>query len=150
MAHLVEVVFFFDEQADFFEFLDDGAAHLEAILASVFAAQFGELTVFGQAHQLGQVVALADLKVGGIVGGRDFQRARAKIDEHRVIADDGNLAVGDGDLASGPDQVLKPLVFRVHGHGHVGKDGFWTGGCDHHRPIVQIIKTAVGLFVLDL
>jgi hypothetical protein len=92
VADVVGVVFDAGEEALRFEIGDDALAGDVAVEALVDAA-FG-VDVGGLVHDVdvGQVVALAEGEVVGVVGGGDLDGAGAEVAADPGVEDDGDLA----------------------------------------------------------
>ena len=89
----------------------------------------------------GQRVTLADLVVGGVVGGRDFERAGAEIRLHRCVFNDGHDAVGERENDVAAHQVLIPRVTRRHRHTGVAEHRFRTHR-GHHDEVAAFDRVA--------
>lgn len=102
----------------------------------------------------GQVVALADLEVVRIVGGRHLDGAGAELGIDVLVGDDRDGAVGQRQLDELADEVLVPLVLRVDGDGGVTEHRLGTGGGDDNGlvpvPVLHGDQLAVVVLVLDL
>ncbi|RIH81802.1 hypothetical protein Mterra_02960 [Calidithermus terrae] len=85
-----------------------------------------------------QAVPLADLEVGGVVGRGDLERAGAEPALHRLVGDDRDEAVGEGDAHAPADEAPVALVLGVHGHRHVGEDGLGALGGDPDAPLAVL------------
>ena len=60
---------------------------------------------------------LTNLKVIGIMAGRDLERAGAKLHIHVGIVDDGDGPFEHRHQASLTDEMAVPLIIRMDGHG---------------------------------
>ena len=101
------MVFDLDEQAKLVEVGDDALAGDVAVESVVFRA--GEIDGGGRREDVeaGEVVALADGEVVGVVRGRDLNGTGAELGVGPVVGDDGNLATGEGQgLSSLAEEVL--------------------------------------------
>jgi hypothetical protein len=101
-----------------------------------------------------QVVALADLEVVGVVGGRDLHGAGAELRVDVVVGDDGNRAVGQRQLDLPADEVPVALVVGVDGDGRVTEHRLGAGRRDDDGlvalPVRHGDELAVVVLVLDL
>ena len=77
----------------------------------------GHAAVVGQHTDHGQVVALAHLKVVGVVGGGDFHHAGAEVHLHVLVGHNGDFLVHQGQDDVLAHQVLVALVLGVDGQG---------------------------------
>ncbi len=108
------------------------AGHI-AVEAGVGAA-FG-VDVGGRVHHVdgGQMVALAEGKVVGIVGGGDLDGACAEVAAYPLVEDDGDLAAHQWQAEPLAVEMQVALVFRVNGNGCVAEHGFGAGGGDGEK-----------------
>lgn len=93
-----------------------------------------------------QIVTLPNLIVVGVVPRGDLQAPGAKLHVYIVVCDDRDLPVLRRHHNSLPDQVLVPLILRVHANSHVSQDGLRAGRCDRE----EIVGTASGEEVLEV
>ncbi len=77
-------------------------------------------------------MALAHLEIVGVVGGGDFDAARAEFRINKFIANDGNLSPQNRQGEHFPDQVLIAFVLGTHGHGGIAQHRFGAGGGHFH------------------
>ena len=120
--------------------LHQGAEFLEQLLghrAGLETFDAGERTRVSVHRTVGihhvddrEVVALADIEVGAVVGRGDLQHARAEILLDGRVADDRDLGAREGAPDVLADKVLVALVVGVDRHGGVAGDGFRTRGRD--------------------
>ena len=127
-ADVVAVRLFLLQQTHFLQIGDDGLAALVAVHALVLAAVGVHDAVVVQDADGLQVVAQADLKVVGVVGGGHLHAAGAEVHLHIIVGHDGNFPVHDGQDAGLAHQVLVALVVGVHGHAGVAHHGLRAGG----------------------
>ena len=114
-----------------------GGEELGGFFAGFEAVETGELGAGELVHGAvgvkgvdhGQAVALADLEVHLVVGGRDLECAGGEGGIDRLVGDNGDL---DTVAERTPDLLAHEMgvarVGRVHGHGDVGGDGLGAGG----------------------
>ena len=107
----------------------------------------------------GQVVALADGEVVGVVRGRDLDGAGAELGLGPVVGEDGDLAVGlpaaalSGRVTSLPMKCLVALVVRIDGDGDVAEHGLGAGGGDDDgagavgEGVADVVELAEAVFV---
>ncbi len=138
-AHGVRDVLDFFEQAQLLQIFDDARARNEAVKSGVLARGLAHMRVVGHHVDFGQVVALADFEVIGIVRGRDLHHAGAEFAVHVGIRDHGNFAVHERKQYVFADQRLIALVVRMHGHGSIAEHRFRPRGGDN-----QISSAACG------
>ena len=79
---------------------------------------------------VGQMVALAQREVVGVVGGRDFDSAGAEVAADPCVENDGDLAADQRQAEFFAVEMEVALVFRMDGDGGVAEHGFGTGGGD--------------------
>ena len=92
VSHRVHVVVGLDEQAGGVEVGDDPLARLVALEAGVGPALCRDRRVSVHDVDLGAVVALADLEVVRVVGGRHLHRARPEGRVDVIVGHDRDLA----------------------------------------------------------
>ena len=137
------------------ELLHDGLAGLVAVHAVPLVAA-GDLAVAVEHQVLRQIVAQADLKVVGVVAGRDLHAAGAELHIGVLIADDGDLAPDERERERFADHVLIARVLGVHRNGGVAEHRLGTGRGDLHaagtvrQRIADMPEEAVLLHVFDL
>ena len=148
---------YLDEQAELLQILDHGLAGLVAVHAGILAAQVVHGRVVIENIDLLEVVALAHLKVVGVVSRRDLDAAGPEFLIDVRVGDDRDLAVRQRQLQRLADDVGVALVVRIDRHGRIAKQGLWTGRRDldeaaflsDHR-IIDVPEKAVLVLVLDL
>ena len=72
------VVFDFDEVTLFFEVFNNDFSRFVAVKSLIFSAVFVDFSVFVENENFFKVMAFADLKVVGVVAGRNFNAARSE------------------------------------------------------------------------
>ncbi len=122
----------------------DGLAAFVAVHTLIFAAVFVDSAVIGDDADNIQLVAHADLKVIGVVGGGHLHRAGAEADLAVIVAHDRDLPVHDGQDALFANEMSELFVLRVDGHAGIAHHGLRTGGGDHQ------IAAAVGQGIADV
>ncbi len=127
-AHRVRDVLDFFEQAQFLKIVHDAGARNEAVEPGIFSGGRAHVRVGGHHVDFGQVVALPDFEVVGIVRGGDLHHARPEFAVHVGVRDHGNLAVHQGQHHGFADKALVTLVIRMHGHGRIAQHRFGPGG----------------------
>ena len=120
--------------------LHQGAEFLEQLLghrAGLETLDAGERTRVGVHRAVGvhhvvdrQIVTLADVEVGAVMGRGDLQHARAEFLLDGRVADDRDLGAREGAPDMLADEVLVAFVVRVDRHGGVAGDGLRTRGRD--------------------
>ena len=130
MADVVGVVLDAGQEALLFEVGDDALAGDVAVEAGVDAAF--SVDVAGLVHHVdgGQIVALAECEVVGVVGGRDLDRAGAEVAADPFVEDDGDFAADERQAELFAVEMQVALVFRMDGDGGVAEHGFGAGGGD--------------------
>ena len=101
-------------------------------------------------------MALANRVVVGVMRGRDFHHAGAKVLVNIVVCNDGNVAPAERQFHALTNQVFVALVLRVHHHSHVAQHGFGPCGgyCQRagviisHR-VTDVPHKAVFFFALN-
>lgn len=91
---------------------------------------FEHETVFTDDGDAGELVAFADFKIVEIVGGGNLHGASAIGRVSVFVGDDGDGAVGEGELELATDEGGVAFVFRINGDRDITKDSFGTGGGD--------------------
>ena len=116
--------------AEFFEEFFGYSAGLEAFDAGERAC-VGVHRAVGVHHiDYRQIMALADIEVGAVVGWGHLQDACTKFFLNRGIADDRDLGAREGPPDVFTDEVLVAFVFRVDGDGGVARDRLGARGGD--------------------
>ena len=111
---------------------------------------------FVQAFHNGQPVALAHLKVVGVVGRGNLHHTGAKIHVHIGIGHNGDLFVHQRQQHLFALQVPVALVVRVNGHRRVPQHGLGPGGGKHqafvctHNGVFQVPEKALLVLILHL
>jgi hypothetical protein len=128
VADVVGVVLDGGQQPLLFEIGDDALARHVAVEARVGAA-FG-VDVRGLVHHVdgGQMMALAEGEVVGIVRGRHLHRAGAELAADPLVEDDGNLAAHQRQAQLFAVQMQVALVLGMNGHGRVAEHGLRARG----------------------
>ena len=129
VAHLVLVRLHLDEEAALLQVGHDGLAALEAVHPLVAREGVHRAVAVHHVH-LGQVVALADGEVVGVVRGGDLHHARAELLLHVVVEDDGDLLAHQREDDLLALEVRVALVGGVHGDGRVAGERLGAGGGD--------------------
>ena len=87
---------------------------------------------------------LPDLEIVRVVRRRHLHHARAERRVHEIVGDDRDLTFGEGEEGLPADQVLVPLVLRVHRYGGIAQHRLRTRGGDDEEllggrglPLVQ-------------
>ena len=116
----------------------------------------GHAAVIGQHADHRQVMALADLKVVGIVGGGDLHNAGALLHVGVLIADDGDLTAQQRQHDMAAVQVLVARVLGVDGNSGITQHRLGAGGgqLQHLAGLLdrveQVPEAAVLALILDL
>ena len=131
-AHVVGVVLDLHHQAQLLQLLHHGFAafHGRHALELARIAVHGAVVV-GDADDL-QIVALAHLKVVGVVSGGHLHRAGAELHVHIIVGHHGDLPVHQRQNDLFAHQIGVALVVGVHGHAGIAQHGFGTGSCHDH------------------
>ena len=79
---------------------------------------------------ISKIVPLADVEVGRVVAGGDFERPGAEFQADRMVRHDGDAAAHDGQ--HGPASLQRQVagVFGVHRHAGVAQHGLRPDGGD--------------------
>ena len=88
VAHRVGVLLHLFEQAQRLQVLHHPPAGLVPVKARVRAGRLGHAGVIADHLDLREAVALADLEVVGVVGGRHLDHARAELRVDELVGDD--------------------------------------------------------------
>ena len=131
VAHVVGVVLDAGQQALLFQVGDDLLARKIAVESRISAA-FG-IDVRLRVHHVdrGQMMALAQGKVIGVVRRRHLHRAGAEVAADPLVENDGNLAVHQRQAQFLAVQMQIALVFGMNGNGYVAEHGL--GARRRHR-----------------
>ena len=78
------MVFDLHDESAFVQFVAHGLAGLESVLAHELTPGGGDPGVFVDHFDRGKVVALRDVEVEGVVGGRDFHRSPSRTPARRL------------------------------------------------------------------
>ena len=102
-------------------------------------------------------MALADLEVVGVVRRCDLDAAGTELHVDVLVRDHRDLPVGQRELKHFPDNVLVPLIVRVHGHGGIAEQGLRAGRRDldeaaglAHDRIIDVPEEALLVHMLHL
>ena len=116
----------------------------------------GHVAVVGQHTDHRQVVALADLKVVGVVGGGDLHNAGALLHVGVLVADDGDFAAQQRQHDMAAVQVLVARVLGVDGNSGITQHrlGAGRGQLQHFAGLLdgveQMPEAALLGLILDL
>ena len=136
----------------FFEVGDDLLAGFEPVKAMV--GRFRQVDVRGRVHdiEVGEIVALADGEVVGIVGWRHLHGTGAELGFGPVVGDNRNLATDQRQLQKLADHRSVALVCGIYGDGDVAQHGLGTGGGndDGSRPVCEGVTNLIKLAELLL
>ena len=122
------VVFNFYEVAALFEVFDYLLSRLVSIHARIIGIIVNYLSVLGQNVQNGQIVALADLEVVGIMRGGDLNYACTELHVNIAVGDNGYLSANERQDKGLANYVLVTLVLGVYGNCGIAQQSFGTGG----------------------
>jgi CBS domain-containing protein len=81
----------------------------------------------------GQMMALGEGEVVGVVGRSDLDRAGAEVAADPLVEDDGISRFISGRRSFLPCRLQVALVFRMNGNGYVAEHGLGAGGCDRQK-----------------
>mmetsp|Transcript_7294 Transcript_7294/g.12273 ORF Transcript_7294/g.12273 Transcript_7294/m.12273 type:complete len:273 (+) Transcript_7294:1807-2625(+) len=99
----------------------------------------------------GQVVALAQLVVVGVVGGGDFQGTGPEFPVHILIRNHWDEAISGGHLHLLADQVFVPLVLGMHAHSRVSQNRLRARRGDGNKHLrISIGVSVSGEYVLEV
>ena len=127
-ADIVAVVFNADKKAHLVKFLDNLRSRLISVHAAELAAVLVDGGVVVHDVDLGQVMALSDLEVVGVVGGRDLDDAGTEFPVDILVGDDRDLSVHERKPHIAADQVFIAVIFGMNGDGRITQHGLGTGG----------------------
>ncbi len=145
VAHLVGVVLNFFDEAGGFEVLDNLFAADEAVETGVGAAFVVEGAVVVEDVDGFEAVFHADVVVVDVVGGCDFEGARAELAVHILVHDNLHAATHTGnDDAMSLEGGIAGVV-GVDAHGGVAEDGLGAGG-GHHDVLPLVVGPDTRLF----
>ena len=139
-----------------FGFVGGSAAGGTLSISGSLVGSTGHVAVVGQHADHRQVMALADLKVVGVVGGGDLHDAGAFFHVGMLVADDGDLTVQQRQDDMATVQVGVTGVIGVDGHGGIAQHGFGAGGSQLQifagllHLVQQVPEAALLGLVLDL
>ena len=129
-AHIVLERLDLDQQAELFQFLHHGFAAGFARHARELAGVFVHGAIVVEYADDGQVVALGDLEVVGVVRRGHLHRAGAELEVGVVVGDDGDLAIHERQGDGLAHHVLVALVGGVDAHAGIAQHGLRAGGGD--------------------
>ncbi len=110
------------EKARGFQLGNDGSARLETIEAlETLRRGQADSRIGRQDVDARQAVAATDLEVGGVVRGRDLDRAGAEGRIHGIVGDDRNQAIGERQTKLLADQSSIALVSGMHRDGGIAE-----------------------------
>ena len=108
--------------------VDGGLAAGEDLLGLGGVLRAGHMAVVGEHAHDGQLMALAHLKVVGIVGGGDLHHAGALFHIGVLVAHDGDLLVDQGQDHVAAVEVRIAGIGGIDGHSGIAQHGFGAGG----------------------
>ena len=111
-----------------------------------------DLGVQGEDRDQRQVMPLGAGIVVKVVGAGDLDATRAKGAVYKVVGNDGDLAVAQGQVHHFSDQVFVAVVFRVHRQRTVCHHRLWPGGRNRHALAEHAVHQlrAIGKRVQDV
>jgi hypothetical protein len=129
VAYVADVVLDSRQELLRFEVGDNFFTRSIAVQAGV-GTTFG-IDVAGIVHHVdgGEIVALAECEVVGIVCRGYLDRAGAEFAADPLVEDDGDLAVHQWQAELLAVEMEVALVFRMNGYGYVAEHGLGAGGC---------------------
>ena len=125
-SDIVGIVLDTDQKAHLFQFFDDLLSGLIAVHAFELGAVFVDGGVVVHDIDLGQAMALSDLKVVGVVGGSDLDNAGTEFTVDIGIRHDRDLAVNERKPDLFADQTRIALILGVNRHSSITKHGLGT------------------------
>ena len=139
VAYGMHTVFNLNQSAQLFQFLDCCLAGFKAIHADEFPSQLVHGAIVIHDIDLRQIVALADLKVVGVMGRGDFYDTRSKFWVGMFIGHDWDWFVYDRQNNIFANQVLVARVFWIDRYRHIPKHGF-RPGCGYLQPLRAVLQ----------
>ena len=130
MANFVDVRLFAYDQAGCLHVLPQLFPGCEAIQPGIGAGGCVERSVLVGDIYIGQVMALGDQVVVGIVTGRHFERAGPELRVNVLIGNNGNLSLQHRHKSGLADQMGVAFVLGMDGDGRVAQDRLWPGCAD--------------------
>jgi hypothetical protein len=130
VAHAVGVVLDFAQEALLFEIGDDLLARHIAVEAGIRAAVGIDVARIVHDVDRGQMMALADGEVVGVVRGSNFYRAGAEVAADPLVENNGNFAADERQAEFLAVQVQIALVFRMNGNRRIAQQCFRPRGCN--------------------
>ena len=125
---VVGIIFVFDERTLGFQIFNNRFSRFVAVHAGIFRVIVGNLCVGRQHVDDFQIVAKPDLKVVGVVGGRNFHDAGSEIHFHVIVGNDRNFTVNKRQNKRFAHNVFVAFIVRVDGDRRIAQKGFGTRG----------------------
>src|ERR1035437_1304566 len=149
VADIVDVVLDAGEELPLFQVLDylfTGSVAVEAGVCAAFGVDVARVV-----HDVdgGQVVALGEGEVVGVVGRSDLDRAGSEVAADPRVEDDGNLAAHQRQAQLLAVQGQIALVFGMDGNGYVAEHGLGAGCC-YRQKLAGILTVFVKNRVANL
>ena len=128
----------------------------EQFISGSLIGSTGHVAIIGEDTDNGQVVALADLKVIGVMGRSDLDNAGTLGHVGMLVADNGDFLVQQGQDDMAAVQMGIAGVFTVDSHSGIAQHGLRTGGSQFQHfagfldRVQQMPEIAVHFLMLDL
>ena len=139
VANRMHTVFDFNQSAQLFQLLDCRLAGFKAVHANKFPSQLVHGAIVIHDIDLWQNVALADLKVVGVMGRGDLHDTCTKFWIRMFISHNRNWLVNDGQDNIFANQVLVARVFWIDRYRYISKHGF-RPGCGYLQPLRAVLQ----------
>ena len=127
-ADIVRIVFDFDKRTLGFQILDNRFSRFVAVHAGIFRVILGNFRIRRQHIDDFQIMAKPDLKVVGVVGGRDFHDACSEIHFHIVVGDNRDFTVNNRQNERFAHHIFVAFVFRIDRDRRIAQKGFRARG----------------------
>ena len=128
MSHRVVMVLNLCEYAALRQIGHQLLAAFIAVHTGIFSGQLIHFPLLVNDYHLGQIMAIAHLKIIGIMGRRNFYSAGTKFLFHILISNHRNNAVHDRQYQIFAHQMAVARIIRMHSHCRIAQHRFRTGG----------------------
>ena len=144
-SHIVGIILDPYQQPHLVQFFYNGSSRLITVHAAEFAAVFIDGGIIVQYIDFRQMMALAHLKVIGVMGRRDFHNTGTKFHVHISVRNHGDLSVDNGQHQLFANDIFISFILRINCNCCVPQHSLRPCGCKLHEPL----RTYAPVFLND-
>ena len=133
-ADIVRIILDLHQEAERVQILHDALSRLIAVQTGILSAVLIDRRVVVHDIDLGQTVALADLKVIGVMCRRDLDDTRPELHIDILVRDNGQFPVHERQHQLFAYQIPVSLILRVHRHSGIAEHRLRTGRREFDEP----------------